>query len=186
MNTSLSGFLEHLDFSFNSSLKEKGANVSELAVSRIRFHRSVELILHQFLAFLEIFSQFKRKLQESNALKKDALATVKIALLSPDLYPETSDKLIDLIRHHLRSHVPEPVLLTRRKSFEKSDLSFGTLNDWADPKTLSRFDLVLVACSNANVPIVLDIVYAQDIETTIIYPALIGLETKRAKSIGVF
>ncbi|KAJ3361068.1 hypothetical protein HDU91_004100 [Kappamyces sp. JEL0680] len=179
--------LHDMTFDFVVSLRECSRVPAEFASARLGFHRNMEVVSQQFVAISLLLSRLKALLQQPDAAVADTTVApgLKTAILSPDLYPETSECLAKVVISLFEAcSLPAPDVLTRRKTFKKTELSFSTLSDWSDPHTLSRYDLVLVACSSSNFPIVQDIVRHQEhLDQTILYPASLGMTGTKAKGL---
>jgi hypothetical protein len=82
--------------------------------------------------------------------------------------------------------VTEPVIISRRKkplSMQNSS-SVRSLFDWSDPRLFSQFDLIFVACSLSNIPLVQEITQNQiDYSNTVFFCTTLGVPTSRLEFI---
>ena len=183
-----------LNFDFTESLKSKSSFAHKLGLSRIRFHRQFEIVRNQFTLVTIFLARIYSKAGWNHP---------EIAILSPDLFPETNEALAHSIMELMAKHGLEtPRFLTRRKDFKKNRLSFTSLAPWHDVNVwnhtfsrrltyiyfcplqlLSQFDLVLIVSSNANFNIVNEIIsFQKNIEKTIFFAGCSGMEYARVKS----
>lgn len=115
-----------LKFDFTASLQSKSSQAHKWGLSRVKFHRQFEAIRNQF-TIVAIFL--------SRIYAKTGWEEPKVAILSPDIFPETSEVLAFAVMEHFKLYgLTEPTLLSRRKDFQKNDLSFTSLAPWKDRK----------------------------------------------------
>ena len=114
--------LVNLHFNFAATLKSSFAQ--KMGIYRIRFHRHFEIIRNQF-TLLAIFL--------ARIYSKAGWKQPKIAILSPDLFPETNEELAFSVMDLFGQHgLDTPTLITRRKDFKKNSLAFSSLAPWHD------------------------------------------------------
>lgn len=118
-----------LKFDFTASLQTKSKQAQKWGLLRVKFHRQFESIRNQF-TLLAIFL--------SRIYAKAGWAEPKVAILSPDIFPESSEVMGFAVMEQFKQHgLKEPTLLSRRKDFKKNELSFTSLAPWNDDKVCS-------------------------------------------------
>jgi hypothetical protein len=156
----------NLEFSLEKSLTK---NAKSLCQKRATYHRMVESMMDQFITFLWYFKQLRDN--------------IKIGILLPDIYPETSECFSDNVKSRMDQLGWDLNIqtLSRRKP---RILSGKPYIDWSEPRTFQSFDIVLIICSNTHFPIVHQIAVGQiDYDHTIFYCACSGLTRPRLENL---
>jgi hypothetical protein len=160
------GLLRNLKFDFESVMKGK----RYWGEKRITFHRNFETKMQQLEVFLHYFQKVVNR-------------PLKLGILLPDIYPESSETFATLLSCRLASTETSVSWLTRKKPTMteiEDSTKLKQFVDWNDPKAFSKFDVIAVICSNVNFPIVLEIASNQiDYERTIFYCTSTALSIPR-------
>jgi hypothetical protein len=138
---------------------------------RTTLHRNCETSIQQLEVLLYYLERvFKRSLV--------------LGILLPDIYPESSEIFAKLLSRRLQSTGNTTVAwLTRKRpnlNAIQDSVKLKQFVDWNDPMAFSRFDVIAVACSNVNFPIVHEIASNQiNYERTIFYCTSTALSIPR-------
>lgn len=112
--------LQNLSFDFKKSLPNTEIS-AEWSEYRIRYHRNVESIRNQMVYTASLMKKLKPDLQ--------------IAILSPDIYPQSSEVLLSLLLEKLLEFTTNIIIISRRGEDIRDTKFCENLNtqSWKDP-----------------------------------------------------
>lgn len=127
--------LEHLEFDFKKAIQKETLNHEKWCNYRTRFHENQRLLSRYFIHLVNVMARIFELLPGEKRLK--------VAILSPDIIPETSEALAALIMEEMAKDpaLPTPDLLSRRKTLNQKSLTFSYLPDWRDAEVCHIFQI---------------------------------------------
>ncbi|EGF76853.1 hypothetical protein BATDEDRAFT_28032 [Batrachochytrium dendrobatidis JAM81] len=183
--TTLDTLCSNLNFNYESLLLSS-SDKKEYADARMAFHHSIESIRNQALFSVILMRQLLAKLRPENA-------DPNIALLLPDIFPESSESLCSVILEALLrapglTRAQHISVLSRRgeKLHDKLPKAFEHIKmhwDWSSTQLLSSFDVVIVVCSAMHFPLTQELILNQiSYSKTLFFVTTNGVTINRAKN----
>ncbi|KAI8904978.1 hypothetical protein BC831DRAFT_496209 [Entophlyctis helioformis] len=190
--TTLAELCDHLPFDFCQSLGTAATLPharAEFADARLAFHRTTESARNQSIFLLSVLSSLLARVRPDRP-------DPSLAILLPDVFPETSEALCGVLLEAILQASPDLIapqhitVLSRRgtKLLGRLPAAFADIRvtwDWSSPSVLASFDLVVVMCSAIHFPLVQELAMGQttDYGKTVFFAAVSGVSENRARTI---
>jgi hypothetical protein len=175
MKSDMPELLQNLKFNFDYFDKKP---IFNWATQRLQYHEVQEQIHDQIYYFTIL-------------LQKITPRPIKIAIFLPDIYPQKHQILLsrliksfEIARHKI--DLPFETILKRNNKIIKNtvDSTVHEFIDWTDPTTLSKYDLVIVLCSNFSCSILNEIMAEQQgYERTVFFCNTFGVKLEKLQNV---